>query len=163
MSFSIGPPLARGTARPPSPQMRSRSLVSSRRTCTTDAPQHHLEPALYRAVTIDTGLVVSPVTDDVEQEFNIRVNKYGLDFSSTPRRPHNFVWCSSVEEQSTFGSAGRTLPPSSMRGHFAQALWWTTINHQPGPVPYRRYAGTVTYGRALMGRASRENISCRGA
>ena len=25
-----------------------------------------------------------------------------------------------------------------------------------------RYAGTVTYGRALMGRASRENISCRG-
>ena len=34
--------------------------------------------------------------------------------------------------------------------------------HQPGPVPYRRYAGTLTYGRALMGRASRENISCRG-
>ena len=28
--------------------------------------------------------------------------------------------------------------------------------------PYRRYAGTLTYGRALMGRASRENISCRG-
>ena len=26
-------------------------------------------------------------------------------------------------------------------------------------VPYRRSAGTVTYGRALMGRASRENIS----
>ena len=34
--------------------------------------------------------------------------------------------------------------------------------HQPGPVPYRGSAGTVTYGRALMGRASRENISCRG-
>ena len=34
--------------------------------------------------------------------------------------------------------------------------------HQPEPVPYRRSAGTVTYGRALMGRASRENISCRG-
>ena len=23
--------------------------------------------------------------------------------------------------------------------------------HQPVPVPYRRFAGTVTYGRALMG------------
>ena len=34
--------------------------------------------------------------------------------------------------------------------------------HQPERVPYRRSAGTVTYGRALMGRASRENISCRG-
>ena len=34
--------------------------------------------------------------------------------------------------------------------------------HQPRPVPYRRYASTLTYGRALMGRASRENISCRG-
>ena len=34
--------------------------------------------------------------------------------------------------------------------------------HQPGPVPYRRSAGMVTYGRALMGRASRENITCRG-
>ena len=34
--------------------------------------------------------------------------------------------------------------------------------HQRRPVPYRRYASTLTYGRALMGRASRENISCRG-
>ena len=33
---------------------------------------------------------------------------------------------------------------------------------EPEPVPYHRFAGTVTYGRALMGRASRENISCRG-
>ena len=34
---------------------------------------------------------------------------------------------------------------------------------QAGTIPRnRRYASTLTYGRALMGRASRENNSCRG-
>ena len=37
------------------------------------------------------------------------------------------------------------------------SAFWSTAS---GPIP--RYASTVTYGRALMGRASRENISCRG-
>ena len=46
-AYALRAPLARGTARPPSPQMRSRSLVSSRGFCTTDAPQHHPEPAVY--------------------------------------------------------------------------------------------------------------------
>ena len=45
-----------------------------------------------------------------------------------------------------------TVPLSIVEDHY----------HQPEPVPYRRYASTLTYGRALMGRASRENISCRG-